>query len=397
MGMQQAARSAFPTSSATSTKPVLLAVDDEPHVLEGMRDRLRRSFDVRTAASGAEGLKLLQADPDAYAIVISDMRMPGMAGDVFLSQARMFAPNAVRLLLTGHADTEAAIRAVNNAQLFRFLTKPVEGEELLRACAAALSHHRLLTAERVILEQTLRGAVDALAGILAIASPAAFGRGGRVKLLVSRLADAVQLKDRWEAEVAAMLAHIGAVTLPPATAEKWYSGDSLTIEEIAMIQRIPRVTRQLLGNIPRLEGVLEIIDAYQTTPEAGNPLSIGAIPEPARMLRIAIDYDSLETAGSDPSDAIAIMRHKRIYDPFLLTKLGELLGVGAAAANRPVIEVALAELRVGMTLADDVRNTGGGLLVARGQVVNEHLIERLENLSPFSIRQPLHVLEAVDR
>src|SRR5215217_3105894 len=99
----------------------VLCVDDEPHVLEGLRDSLRRSFDVRVAACGADALALLEEEPDGYAVVISDMRMPSMSGAAFLGQARRVAPNAVRVLLTGHADLDAAIAAVNDGQLFRFL------------------------------------------------------------------------------------------------------------------------------------------------------------------------------------------------------------------------------------------------------------------------------------
>jgi DNA-binding NtrC family response regulator len=98
--------------------PRVLCVDDEPHVLEGLRDSLRRSFDVSVADSSSAGLALLEKDPDSYAVVVSDMRMPGMSGAAFLSQAKRVAPNAVRVLLTGHADVEAAISAVNDGQLF---------------------------------------------------------------------------------------------------------------------------------------------------------------------------------------------------------------------------------------------------------------------------------------
>ncbi|MGZ8633478.1 MAG: response regulator, partial [Solirubrobacteraceae bacterium] len=68
-------------------------MDDEPNVLEGLRDNLSRSFDVRVAQSGADGLALLKADPDGYAVVISDMRMPVMSGAAFLNQARRISPN----------------------------------------------------------------------------------------------------------------------------------------------------------------------------------------------------------------------------------------------------------------------------------------------------------------
>ncbi len=95
------------------------------------------------ATSGAEALELLCGAPAGFSIVISDMRMPNMGGADFLRAARVIAPDAVRILLTGHADLRDALRAVNGARLFRFLIKPCDRTELLAACAAALDHHRL--------------------------------------------------------------------------------------------------------------------------------------------------------------------------------------------------------------------------------------------------------------
>lgn len=368
----------------------MLAVDDEPYVLEALRDRLHRSFDVRVASSGPEGLELLRAEPDAYAVVISDMRMPGMAGDAFLREARIAAPNAVRMLLTGYADVESAVRAVNNAQLFRFLTKPLQPEELMRACAAALGQHRLMLAERVLLEQTLKGAVDALVSTLALASPTAFGRGTRVRAQVSLMVDAVELSNRWEVEVAAMLAHIGAVTLPSETAEKWYAGQPLTADERAMVARIPAVSRRLLEKIPRLDGVMEILSRYEATPVAGDPVMIAEMPEPARILRIAMDYEALESAGSQPAVALATMRTRRIYDPYLLDRLRDALGV-ESDHDTQLRDVAVDELELGMTLADDVRSKSGGLLVARGHPVDEHMLVLLANVRPGLICEPLWI------
>lgn len=382
-------------SAGPHLKPRILCVDDEAYVLESLRDRLHRSFDVRVAGGGVDGLALLRQEPEAYAIIISDMRMPGMPGDAFLREARMAAPDATRILLTGHADMDAAVRAVNHAQLFRFLTKPCEPDELLRACAAALGHHRLVTAERVLLEQTLHQCIDALVRTLALASPAAFGRGLRLKRQVSALAAAAKLANPWEVEMAAMLVNIGAVTLPPAIAEKWYSGTTLSTEESLMVKRVPTVSRELLGRIPRLDGVLEILDAYRTKPEPGNPLSIGAVPEPARILRIAIDFDELESAGDEPDVALSTMRARRIYDPYLLTQLGDSLGCDDRALGA-VRSVRFDELELGMTLADDVRTTTGKLLVARGHVVDQGLLDRLGQQADVTIRTPLRVHETDD-
>jgi DNA-binding NtrC family response regulator len=194
-------------SAKRASRPRVLCVDDEPLVLEALSDMLGRSFDVRVAPGGVEGLEILRSEPDAFAVVISDMRMPRMPGSDFLRAARLVAPNTVQVLLTGDADLNQAIQAVNGGRLFRFLTKPCEPDELMRVCAAALGQHRLQTAERVLLEETVRGSIDALAEVLALSNPAALGRAGRVKALAGKLARAAGIANWWEVEVAATLGH----------------------------------------------------------------------------------------------------------------------------------------------------------------------------------------------
>ena len=377
-------------TGSVDARPRILCVDDEPHVLDGLRDILRRSFEVYVATSGLEALEILQREPESFAVVISDMRMPRMGGAEFLRAARVVAPNAVRMLLTGHTDLQDAIRAVNGARLFRFLTKPCERDELMRACAGALAQHRLQTAERELLEETLRGSVDALVEVLSLANPAAFGRGGRVKALAGKLARAAELANWWEVEVAAMLAHVGAVTLPQTTAEKLYAGAALSSEEAAMVERVPLVTRRLLSKIPRLEGVIEILGKYGDAPgedDAGTP----TVPQGARVLRIATDYATLESQGASDIVALGTMRSRGCYDQDLMDAFARVVGVDAAPA---VHEVTVAQLEVGMTLAADVRSVGEVLLVARGQPVTEQLIERIANLRKGFVHEPLRVFAA---
>src|ERR1700712_1968104 len=105
-----------------SERPRILLVDDEPALLEGLERHLRKPFEVHTSTSAAQALELI-ALKGPFAVVVSDMRMPHVNGAVFLARVREIAPDTVRLLLTGHADTESAIAAVNEGQIFRFLTK----------------------------------------------------------------------------------------------------------------------------------------------------------------------------------------------------------------------------------------------------------------------------------
>ncbi len=101
----------------------VLCVDDEPRVLEALQRHLRERFEVLTATSGARAVDIIQQHKD-LAVVVSDMRMPEMDGATLLRHARVLRPSAVRVLLTGQADMAAAIKAINEGQIFRFLTKP---------------------------------------------------------------------------------------------------------------------------------------------------------------------------------------------------------------------------------------------------------------------------------
>ena len=237
-------------------------MDDEEFVLDGLRDTLRRGFEVHTATGATEALAMLRKEPDGYAVVLSDMRMPGIFGSEFLREARTVAPNAVRMLLTGYRRRRFGDSRRQRRPAVSLLDQAVRAGAAVRACIAALAQHRLITAERVLLEQTLRGSVNALVEVLALASPAAFGRAGRVRKLVRQLTDEMQLENRWEVEVAVMLAHIGAVTLPAETAEKLLCRRGPDPRRDRHGRSDAPVGRRLLAKIPRLEGVIAILDAY---------------------------------------------------------------------------------------------------------------------------------------
>jgi response regulator RpfG family c-di-GMP phosphodiesterase len=374
----------------------ILCVDDEPAVLEGLALHLRRRYHLETATSGAEGLMILRQDP-AIAVVVSDMRMPSMDGAAFLTRARETAPDAVRMLLTGQADLDATINVINQGGIFRFLTKPCLPRTLLAAIEAAVEQHRLVTAERVLLEQTLHGSIKALTDILALANPIAFGRATRIKAMVSELCGKLEVRDVWQVEVAAMLSQLGAMTLPPETAEKLHAGLPLTPEEQKMTARAPAVTEQLVRNVPRLEGVADILGAQgrprKPAEAAAVDLRAAHIDLCAQLLRAAVDFDALESqGGGSPALAIDTMRGRgERYEPRIVDALAELRG-GDTGVRLAIREVTLAVLCAGMVFVDDVKLHNGMLLVARGFEVTPGFLERIRNLKPGSVKEPFRVV-----
>ncbi|HTV56436.1 MAG TPA: HD domain-containing phosphohydrolase [Terriglobia bacterium] len=374
--------------------PRILLVDDELSLLEALVRGLRRLFDIETAPGGQAALEILHNQP-GFTVIVSDLRMPGMDGISFLKHARQTAPDGIRVLFTGNADLADAIEAVNQGAIFRFITKPCPLPGFKNMLDAAVEQHRLVTAEKVLLEQTLQGSVKALSDVMALVSPMAFGRGIRARRHVSELASQCGVGERWPVEVACTLSQIGCVALPPELIEKLYQGRAVTKDEQTMIERLPVVTEQLLANIPRLEPVRRIL-LYQNKQYNGEGHPVDSVkgdelPWGARALKIVFDFDLLESQGLPAQEAFSVL-HARAgwYDPSILKVMTQVYRVEATGAQMK--QVTLRDVRPGMEFAEDVKTTRGLLLIARGQKVTPGLMERISNFPPtLSVKQPILV------
>jgi len=357
-------------------KPKILCVDDEPMVLAGLELHLRRHYTMLSASSGVEALEIASRNPDVV-LVMSDMRMPGMSGAELLARMRTTLPDATRILLTGHADMESAIAAVNEGHIFRFLTKPCPPEVLGKALAAGVEQNQLILAERVLLEKTLRGAVRALAEVLALSSPAAFGTAKRLESLAGDLARSVDYPAVWQVEIAAVLSQLGVVTLPHEILDKLRAGATLETREAEIVARAPAAAERLVSGIPRLEPVLQIMHAVTNPTRVVPPeLSRGAA-----ILRLAVAFDRLESRGAPVLDVISELREQ--FEADLVDALeylrGEARGIGP---------VALKSLEPGMVLAEDLLLSSGALLVPRGYEVTPSFLARLANFTHGAVRGP---------
>ena len=362
----------------------VLCVDDEPGVLEGLELHLRKRFRVVTATSGAEGLARL-AEHDDFAVVLSDMRMPKMNGATFLSRARDRAPDATRMLLTGQTDLESAMAAVNEGHIFRFLTKPCPPPRLMANFQAAVEQHRLVHAERDLLEGTLRGSIKALTDVLALTHPLAFGRATRLQPLVTQMAGSLALEPRWSVEVASMLSQLGVVSLPSDTAERLYYGRELTGADEELVKAMPNIVRELLGSIPRLEPVLSILGAGPPG-EAIDEATTSA----REVLRVATAFDVLVSRGAAEADAVETLRGRGSrYDEAVVAALAE--AQGHEEEVREIREIPLREIREGMTFADDVTTSSGMLLIARGHEVTPSFVRRAKGFRRGYVQEPIRV------
>jgi len=113
----------------------VLCVDDEPSILRSLQWLLKKQFDVQVAASGHEALEMVRNN--AFDVIVSDQRMPGMMGSEFLREVRKISPRSMRILLTGYSDLQAILRSVNDGEVFRFVNKPWSTKDLPKIIADA--------------------------------------------------------------------------------------------------------------------------------------------------------------------------------------------------------------------------------------------------------------------
>lgn len=377
----------------------VLCVDDELNVLEGYKRVLRKDFDIDTADSGRQGVAAVMSG-GPYAVIVADMRMPGMDGIEFLSNVKELAPNTIRIMLTGNADQQTAIEAVNEGSIFRFLTKPCPPEDLAKALDAGIDQYRLVMVEKELLEKTLRGSIQVLTDILSLVNPTAFGHAARVRRLVSEIAATLKQKNAWQTEIAAMLSQIGCITVPEEVLVKSRRGETLTPEELRMMQAHPQIGRDLIARIPRLGPVAEII-AYQDKCFDGSGLPEDGkreqeIPLGARILKLALDFDKLIEAGLSNLEAVEkISKSGDLYDPLIIEALKATL---ASDTNYEIKTVKVRELTLNMIFAEDVFSTKAELLVTGGQEATKSLCVRLENLSQGGeLVGPIKVLVPINR
>jgi response regulator RpfG family c-di-GMP phosphodiesterase len=371
-----------------NTKLDVLCVDDEPQVLEGLKLHLKQRYTVHVAGSGAQALELLRSLKDV-AVILSDMRMPVMDGAKFLNAAQTVSPNSVRMLLTGYTDMQSAIAAVNEGQIFRFISKPCPPDQLLAAFAAAVTQHQLIVAEKVLLQQTLLGCVESMVRVLSITKPTAFGRALRLRSRSRAAVQHLKWDDQWQIEAAAVLSQLGIVTLSDQTLMKLNEGDPLDDADRRQIARSIDTSTQMLEDIPRLEPVLDLLN-HLAADMYGTPISGKPTPPGALLLRIVLEWDALEAQGYTQSQALDKLRYAQgTYDPDLLEQLKSMVPV-VGVQSAPVA-TAPRDLTAGMVLAEDLLRKNGVVILPRGFQIDRALLEHVQSYLDELQESPVRV------
>jgi FixJ family two-component response regulator len=358
----------------------ILLVDDEPSVLEAYERLLHKDFQIVSASSPAVALEKVREE-GPFAVVISDMHMPEMDGIQLLVKIKGLSPYTTRIMLTGNTDIDVAMHAVNDGNIFRFLSKPCDKEILSKTLVAALNQHRLVTTEQELLEETLRGSIRVLTEVLSAVDPISFGRAMRVHRYIEHIASKLAMSDSWRLEIAAMMSQLGCVTLDNETIEAIHAGREITPEQQARFDAHPSIAHDLLSKIPRMEPVAWMIAHQNDSAPVMEDNSDRELAETtqagARILGAASAFDRYLQRGFSKADAAKEIRTRYSdLDPKIADYLTEVDADKFMITRTCAIE----DLSAGMVLQQEVRTNTGMLLVSKGQEVTIQIIFKLKEV-----------------
>jgi response regulator RpfG family c-di-GMP phosphodiesterase len=422
------------TSTPQTKRPVILCVDDEPSILSALR-RLFRSHGIQVLAaeSGQAGLDILAIE--AVDLVISDMRMPQMDGVVFLEHVRQRKPDILRLLLTGYADVASIMGAINRGEIYRYIAKPWDDNEIVLTVKDALERSALVQ-EKKRLEALVHGQNEQLKSINAslevkvearttelrqanaslnsandklknnfLTSIKMFtalielrdqklaGHSRRVADTARRLALALGLDHRQAQEVfvAGLLHAIGMVGFDDELLQTPVS--TMTPRQLEVFRKHPLRAEQLLMPLAELKSTVEIIGGQlERFDGSGYPLGTAGkhIGMGARILALASDYDSLQIGILEPrqlnrQEAGELIRQRsgQHYDPAVVNAFLNIYRdlVPGEIASSAVTSRSFKsrELAPGMVLARDMTSPTGLLLLTAGHVLDDAVIRKITN------------------
>lgn len=414
----------------------VLCVDDEPSILSALRRLFRaRGLQVKIAEGGAAGLALLEDEP--VDLVISDMRMPEMDGVTFLEQVRQRWPDTMRLLLTGYADVNSIMGAINRGEIYRYIAKPWDDNDIVLIVQGALRHRAMeveqkrlqilvqrqndelktlnaslevrvqartaelnkansaLNAANERLKNNFITSIRVFSSLIELRDSRLAGHSRRVADLARRMAQRLGLDNKLVQEtfVAGLLHEIGKVGFDDVLMDTPVV--MMNTGQLEIYRKHPVRAAQMLMPLEELKSAVDAIaNQLERFDGGGYPgqLTKEQIPLGARILSVVSDFDSLQigTLAQYKLDAKAALEavvkgSGRRYDPLVVEALVALQGDSVDAVPLPATEKRIEQplrapdLRPCMVLSRDLITPSGLLMLTAGHVLDEAVIRKISS------------------
>lgn len=290
-------------SNLKDFKHTILIVDDEVHNLQLLKRTLHGKYIILTATNGLEALHVLEDNKSKISVIISDHKMPEMSGTEFLEKANQISPDTIKILLTGFSDIEILTDAVNKCNLFQYIMKPYDPEEVVQAVASGIekfeltsSKSRMLNDLRDLFYETIKSIANALDS----KDTYTHGHSIRVTLYSLILAKELGLDEKTleEIETAGLLHDIGKIAIPRSILCK---PGKLSDEEFSIMRTHPENSAKLVSEISQLKDIASWVRSHHERYDGlGYPLGLKGeeIPLPARIIALADTYDAMTSTRS---------------------------------------------------------------------------------------------------
>ncbi len=279
-------------------KHTILIVDDEENNLQLLKRTFRGSYNILTAHNGAEALEVVKQFGNKISLIVSDQKMPVMEGTEFLKKVRETNPQIIKILLTGHVDTDIIIAAINDCDLFQYILKPFEPEELKIAVESGINKYSMASNNKVFykeLRELFYKTIRAISNALDTKDSYTNGHSLRVTLYSMILARELNLDDAYmeDIEIAGLLHDIGKIAMPKSILCK---NGKLTDEEFLVMKSHPVRGEKIVINIKKLQMISEWIKSHHEKWDGtGYPdgLKGTQIPLAGRIIALADTYDAM--------------------------------------------------------------------------------------------------------
>lgn len=332
---------------AQDEKQTVLIVDDEENNLQLLKRTFRGKYNLLTAKNGVEALQIVKEHGDKIALIVSDQKMPVMEGTEFFKQVRQTHPQIIKILLTGHVDTDILVAAINDCDLFQYILKPFEPEELKIAVENGISKFSMASNNKVFyneLRELFYKTIRAISNALDTKDSYTNGHSLRVTLYSMILAKELNLDNAYmeDIEIAGLLHDIGKIAMPKSILCK---NGKLTDEEFMVMKSHPVRGEKIVINIKKLQMISEWVKAHHEKWDGtGYPDGLAGeqIPLAGRIIALADTYDAMTSTRpyrtALPHD-VAINEIKRCsgtqFDPALAELFVRLSDTIDAARKNP--------------------------------------------------------------